>query len=70
MAPPWSDDGWTIRRVLWIAEIIAQAHGSPDGQNVRIERAHIPISSVDLQQRSSEEEDKNGSSSSSEEEAR
>ena len=54
----------------WVAEIIAQAHGSPDGQNVRIERAHIPISSVDLQQRSSEEEDKNGSSSSSEEEAR
>ena len=52
----------------WVVEITAQANGSPDGQNaVRIERAHIPISSVDIQQRSSEEEDENGSSSKSEE---
>ena len=51
----------------WVVEITAQANGSPDGQNVRIERAPIPTSLVDLQQRSSEEEDENGSSSKSEE---
>ena len=26
----------------WVAEMTAQAHGSPDEQNVRIERAPVP----------------------------
>ena len=50
----------------WVVEITAQANGPPVKQNVRIERAHIPTSSVD-DSSSSEEDDANGSSSSSEE---
>ncbi len=44
---PWCHDAWSITitgEYCWVANILAQAHGRPDEQNVRIERAPVPSS--------------------------